>query len=325
MVLKSVFVASAFVLLTAAADNTTSDSWITMKSKIALATAEDIPSAKINVDTMNGVVTLYGKVYSNDIKVAAEKRLASIDGVKRVENMLQVVPKSQEKVVAQTDDAIRDAAKKWLKNDERTDDIEITAIDKGVLTLGGETDDLASHAYAVAALARLDGVRRIETKVKVKNETSTIGSKTTPATKDAWMTTQVKLRLIGEKDVPSMKINVDTDNGVVTLFGTVGDQAAKTAAAKTAAKVDGVKTVRNEIVVDKDFKRDPKLADAEIKDEVEKLLSAEDMKDINVAVKDGVVEIAGTVPRETDRTRAAMLSRSAKGARAVKNKVKISE
>jgi hyperosmotically inducible protein len=326
MLTKGLLVASAFVFLTAAAGNPASDSWITMKSKLALATTEDIPSTRINVDTMNGVVSLYGKVASNDIKLAAERRIATVEGVKRVDNNLQVVATSQEKRVERSDDAIRDAAKKWLAQDRRTADLKVIAVDKGVLTLGGETEELSSHVYAVSALARLGGVRRIETKAIVKGEPALIGSKsTTPAAKDAWTTTQVKLRFIGEKDIPSMKINVDTDNGTVTLFGSVANESARTHAGKVAAKVEGVKKVQNEIVVDTSLRSEEKLADSEIKADVEKLLSVEDLPRINVAVKNGVVEIAGSVPRESDRTRAAMLSRSAKGARAVKNNVTISE
>ena len=38
------------------------DAWITMKTKIALMTTDNVSAADLNVDTVKGVVTLHGKV-----------------------------------------------------------------------------------------------------------------------------------------------------------------------------------------------------------------------------------------------------------------------
>ena len=52
-------------------------------------------------------------------------------------------------------------------------------------------------------------------------------------------------------ETPGMDINVDTTDGIVTLFGTVPDQTAKTEATAEAEKVSGVKKVVNELEISK--------------------------------------------------------------------------
>ena len=38
------------------------DAWLTMKTKISLMTTEDLSTSDLNVDTVQGVVTLHGQV-----------------------------------------------------------------------------------------------------------------------------------------------------------------------------------------------------------------------------------------------------------------------
>src|SRR6187397_118865 len=70
---------------------TTSDAWITTKAKMALLTTEGVSATAVNVDTVNGLVTLHGKVSSEAEKQKAEQVARGIDGVTNVRNLLQVV------------------------------------------------------------------------------------------------------------------------------------------------------------------------------------------------------------------------------------------
>ncbi len=51
----------------------------------------DTPARKINVDVVNQVVTLRGKVGSASERLEAERIAKETDGVKRVVNLLKVV------------------------------------------------------------------------------------------------------------------------------------------------------------------------------------------------------------------------------------------
>jgi hyperosmotically inducible protein len=55
--------------------------------------------------------------------------------------------------------------------------------------------------------------------------------------------------LAAADDLRDSTINVDVDNGVVTLTGTVASAAQKTRAEQVAKTVDGVKSVRNQLKV----------------------------------------------------------------------------
>lgn len=64
---------------------------------------------------------------------------------------------------------------------------------------------------------------------------------------DGRITTAVKSRLIADKYVDGLAINVDTYEGVVTLRGEVSSSLPREQAERLAASVEGVKSVRNEI------------------------------------------------------------------------------
>lgn len=80
---------------------------------------------------------------------------------------------------------------------------------------------------------------------EAKEEKSTIGT----GANDLWLWTKTRAALAATDELRDSTINVDVSNAVVTLRGTVGTPAQKTAAEK-AAKVEGVTSVKNDLKVD---------------------------------------------------------------------------
>lgn len=301
-----------------------SDAWITAKTKMALATDDQASAADVNVDTVDGIVTLHGKVDTQAEKAAAVKTAQGIDGVRSVNDLLQVVPPAQADATEASDDQIKERVTAALDTpDLAGSDIDVESVNKGVVLIGGEADSFTDHLEAVLIVAEVPGVRRVSSEVKApaspsddelprgemsaksaaekakdgladagkavggaakdagsavvegtkdageavgdaaKKTGDAIGStakKAGTATKDAgsdavgvakdmWITAATKTKLIADSDTPALKINVDTHDGVVTLFGTVPTQKAKTDAEAAAKSVDGVKTVNNELTV----------------------------------------------------------------------------
>jgi hyperosmotically inducible protein len=66
---------------------------------------------------------------------------------------------------------------------------------------------------------------------------------------DRTITTAVKSKLIEDKTTGGLSINVDTLNGEVALSGFAKSQAEKDQAGRIAANTQGVKGVRNNLVV----------------------------------------------------------------------------
>ncbi|HXX48029.1 MAG TPA: BON domain-containing protein, partial [Myxococcota bacterium] len=83
----------------------TPDAWITTKVKMSLLTSAGVSTATaVNVDTVDGKVTLHGVVPSDAERTHAEDVARSIDGVRTVQNLLQVVPASLKKQLKIADD-----------------------------------------------------------------------------------------------------------------------------------------------------------------------------------------------------------------------------
>jgi hyperosmotically inducible periplasmic protein len=69
---------------------------------------------------------------------------------------------------------------------------------------------------------------------------------------DGWLWVKTRFDLAAENDLRDSTINVDVDNGVVTLSGTVATAAQKTRAEQSVKSVEGVKSVRNQLKVTSD-------------------------------------------------------------------------
>jgi hyperosmotically inducible protein len=85
-------------------------------------------------------------------------------------------------------------------------------------------------------------------RAEAKNAGSTIGS----GLEDGWIHLKVRAALAAVDDLRDSTINVDVDNNVVTLRGSVANAASKKAAEDAAKKVDGVKSVTNRLEIKAD-------------------------------------------------------------------------
>jgi hyperosmotically inducible protein len=136
-----------------------------------------------------------------------------------------------------------------------------------------------------------------------------------------------KMRLLADGRTPALDINVDTRDGVVTLFGIVPGKEAKRAAEADARKVSGVRQVRNELEVVPSAKQPAvKAQDDEIEREVKKALqNHEDLKGVTVAVKNCVARLTGTVPTGMLRLEAAVVARSTAGVCSVQDDLRVAD
>jgi osmotically-inducible protein OsmY len=319
------------------------DTWITTKAKMALLTTDGVSGTAVNVDTVDGRVTLHGKVRTEAEKKAAGDAVAKIEGAREVRNLLQVVPAKSEEKVEASDEQITKNVKDAFAKDRQLEasGITVQSVNKGVVLLAGETPSATTHLRAVTTAAGIPGVRRVATEVKggeqladaeagqssrgvvegAKDRVATESAKASDAMSDAYVTSKVKLRLLANSETPAIDINVDTTNGAVTLFGIVPTAASKATAEAEARKVEGVKGVNNDLQVVAEKRQDAVAAkDADIENAVEAELEKREAStgdNINVEVKGGVVRLTGTVPSQDARVTAATVARGTPGAKAV--------
>ena len=69
---------------------------------------------------------------------------------------------------------------------------------------------------------------------------------------DSVITSKVKAKLLGDEGLKSFKVSVETHKGVVLLSGFVATEAQIKDAEKIAAATEGVKSVKNSLVLKKD-------------------------------------------------------------------------
>jgi len=83
----------------------------------------------------------------------------------------------------------------------------------------------------------------------LSEEAKSLGRTVGTGANDGWLWTKTRGVLATTDDLRDSTINVDVDNAVVTLSGTVATPAQKAKAAQVAKGVEGVKSVKNNLVV----------------------------------------------------------------------------
>ena len=97
-----------------------------------------------------------------------------------------------------------------------------------------------------------DKVETTKDKMPTAEERAKNREKVSSTASNATLTTKVKTALASDAGAKTMtNINVDSNNGVVTLKGKVDSADMKKKAGDIAKKVDGVKSVKNELKVEK--------------------------------------------------------------------------
>lgn len=145
-------------------------------------------------------------------------------------------------------------------------------------------------------------------------------------TPDPFITTSAKLSLLTTDGLRSSAVHVDTTDGRVTLYGKVSTTEQKALAEQAAARVKGVREVRNmlQVVPDADAKRVER-NDKEIYDSANKMLKEDPaLADSKISVKTvdkGVVFLTGKATTVSDHLRAVMLVDGVSGVRRVATEV----
>jgi hyperosmotically inducible protein len=147
------------------------DTWLTAKTKIALAADGRVKGRQIDVETTKGVVMLRGKVDSDAAKQAAGDITKMLDGVKTVTNDLEVVAPSKREAVEEKDEAITARVKEHFAKDAHLKKADIAVqTNAGVVSLTGEVKDLMTSANASWTAWFVTGVKSVKNDLTVKEK-----------------------------------------------------------------------------------------------------------------------------------------------------------
>jgi len=223
---------------------------ITSKVKAALALSKQVSASDVNVDTTDGIVTLQGRVPSQESRRIAEQIARDTSGVKQVRNELAVSSEGGKpnQDVAQLGTRVSDLELRtrledtYEKEDSLKDDRIKTDVRDGVVSLEGEVDSSQEKQTAESRARDIGDVKDVRNHLRIR------GREDGEQPRDE-LAKRVEFELYQSRAFDLTPIQVSSNQGVVILDGQVRSEAEKLLASKLAKDVDGVKSVRNNLSV----------------------------------------------------------------------------
>ena len=121
-------------------------------------------------------------------------------------------------------------------------------------TVGQQIDNGVQNTQSAGAEVRADAREAGQDMKAAGNEAadklSAAGDKMATGAADVAITAKVNAALAGDNQLSALRINVDTNNGLVELKGTAPDAAARDRATMLASAVDGVLKVENRLTIE---------------------------------------------------------------------------
>jgi len=201
----------------------------------------------IKTESKNGAVILTGTVAEDSHKSLAENTVASLPGVKSVDNQLKI---KGENPAEHSDAWIGMKVKSALlfHRNVRATKTDVNVKD-GVVILSGEASSQAQKELATEYAKDIDNVKEVKNEMTVATAPAKAGETMGEKMDDASITAQVKSSLMTHRSTSALKTKVETIDGVVTLSGIAKNAAEKSLVTKLVTDVNGVSSVINNMTI----------------------------------------------------------------------------
>jgi osmotically-inducible protein OsmY len=186
----------------------------------------------IAIAVRDGVVTLGGNVDSYAQRIAAERDVEHVAGVKAIANDIEVKLRGDRQ---RTDADIAHAAVTALQWDiEVPEDAIQVKVDQGFITLEGKVDWYFQKAAAERAVRYLSGVKGVLNHIAIA-----------PQVAKEDVTRKIKEALHRSADLEAGRITVEAAEGLVTLRGQVRSRTERAEMERAAWSAPGVTRVND--------------------------------------------------------------------------------
>ena len=193
----------------------------------------EVDDSAIGVAARDGVVTLTGFIDSYAGKLAAERVVTRVRGVRAVANDIVVRMK-----VDVTDTDIAAAAALTFKLRPGIPSNVQAAVHDGHVTLTGHVEWLHQKEQAEASVRHIGGVRGVLNHIEV-----------TPKTAQRDVRRRIVQSLHRNANLDARHIDITVTGDVVTLTGSVGSWSQRDAAERGAGSAPGIRRLDNQIRV----------------------------------------------------------------------------
>jgi len=240
-------VVSAMLMTSSPLRAADTDSRIESSAAKSYAFKTYLKNDSIKTVSQDGVVTLTGTVAEESHKSLAENTVASLPGVKSVDNQLKV---SGEQPAEHSDAWITTKVKTALLFHRHVSATGTTVYTKdGVVTLQGEASSLAQKELTTEYARDIDNVKEVKNEMTIATTPATPKETMGDKIDDASITAQVKSSLLSHHSTSAMHTGVSTTDGVVTLSGVAKNDAEKSLVTKLVTDINGVTSVINNMTV----------------------------------------------------------------------------
>jgi osmotically-inducible protein OsmY len=254
VVLLLVAVALLVISVPGSASASETDERIESSARESYVFQKYLKDDSVQIKSSDGIVTLSGSVAEESHKSLAQEAVASLPGVKSVDNRLEVKGESGPE---NSDAWVGMKVKATLLFHRNVSALTEVSTKDGIVTLKGDATSQAQKDLTTELVKDIEGVQDVRNEMAVAKAPGSSGetagdklSAVGEAIDDASITALVKLTLLYHRSTSALNTKVETNGGVVTVGGTAKNGAEKDLVTKLVQDVRGVKEVVNNMVIE---------------------------------------------------------------------------
>ena len=224
------------------------DSRIELSAKQSYVFKTYLQGDDIKIESRDGAVTLTGIVSEEFHKSLAQETVAGLPGVESVDNRLEVKGTPP---TANSDAWLRDKVKVTLlfHRSVRAGTTEVDVKD-GIVTLRGDAASQAQKELTTEYAKDVEGVKDVNNDMTVSKTSEMTMARVIGKIDDASITAQIKMTLLFHRSTSALNTKVETNDGVVTMYGKASNAAEKDLVTKLVNDINGVKSVNNRMTIE---------------------------------------------------------------------------